>query len=154
MSEDNETRIREFIDRVLTAGEIDATGVVYDDPALLPALFEAIFAQPGRPIIAGTVNPLRGDLFLFHPQYNCLAFPKVFPRVRLYQALNRMRSTTKRRHGGLALTFRPTANAWFTRHTWDGRGTSFGSCQPMVATRFPSRMASTTIPIRDGRQTV
>ena len=35
---------------------IDATGVVYDDPALLPALFEAIFAQPGRPIIAGTVN--------------------------------------------------------------------------------------------------
>lgn len=35
---------------------IDATGVVYDDPALLPALFEAILAQPGRPIIAGTVN--------------------------------------------------------------------------------------------------
>lgn len=35
---------------------IDATGVVYDDPALLPALFEAIFAQSGRPIIAGTVN--------------------------------------------------------------------------------------------------
>lgn len=35
---------------------IDATGVVYDDPALLPALFETIFAQPGRPIIAGTVN--------------------------------------------------------------------------------------------------
>ncbi len=35
---------------------IDATGVVYDDPALLPALFEAIFAQPERPIIAATVN--------------------------------------------------------------------------------------------------
>jgi acyl-CoA synthetase (NDP forming) len=35
---------------------IDATGVVYDDPALLPALFEAILAQPGRPIIAATVN--------------------------------------------------------------------------------------------------
>jgi acetate---CoA ligase (ADP-forming) len=35
---------------------IDATGVVYDDPALLPALFEAVFQQPGRPIIAGTVN--------------------------------------------------------------------------------------------------
>jgi putative ABC transport system permease protein len=30
---------------------------------------------------------LRGDLFMFHPQYNCLAFPKYFPRVRLYQAL-------------------------------------------------------------------
>ena len=30
--------------------------MVYDDPALLPALFEAIFAQPGRPIIAATVN--------------------------------------------------------------------------------------------------
>lgn len=35
---------------------IDATGVVYDDPALLPALFAAIFAQGGRPIIAATVN--------------------------------------------------------------------------------------------------
>jgi acetyltransferase len=35
---------------------IDATGVVYDDPALLPALFEAIFAQPGRPIVGATVN--------------------------------------------------------------------------------------------------
>ncbi len=35
---------------------IDATGVVYDDPALLPALYEAVFGQPGRPIIAGTVN--------------------------------------------------------------------------------------------------
>jgi acetate---CoA ligase (ADP-forming) len=35
---------------------IDATGVVYDDPALLPALFAAILAQPGRPVIAATVN--------------------------------------------------------------------------------------------------
>lgn len=35
---------------------VDATGVVYDDPALLPALFDAILAQPGRPIIAATVN--------------------------------------------------------------------------------------------------
>lgn len=35
---------------------IDATGVVYDDPALLPALFEAVVKQPGRPIIASTVN--------------------------------------------------------------------------------------------------
>ena len=26
------------------------------DPALLPALFEAIFAQPGRPIVGATVN--------------------------------------------------------------------------------------------------
>ena len=31
MSEDNETRIREFIDRVLTAGEIDATGDYFHD---------------------------------------------------------------------------------------------------------------------------
>lgn len=35
---------------------VDATGVVYDDPALLPALFETLFAQPGRPIIGATVN--------------------------------------------------------------------------------------------------
>jgi steroid delta-isomerase-like uncharacterized protein len=31
MSEDNKTRIREFIDRVLTAGEIDATGDYFHD---------------------------------------------------------------------------------------------------------------------------
>jgi putative ABC transport system permease protein len=30
---------------------------------------------------------LKGDLFLFHPNYNVLAFPNYFPRVRLYQAL-------------------------------------------------------------------
>ena len=35
---------------------IDATGAIYDDPTLLPTLFEAIFAEPGRPIIAATVN--------------------------------------------------------------------------------------------------
>jgi putative ABC transport system permease protein len=30
---------------------------------------------------------LKGDLFLVHPNYNVLALPTVFPRVRLYQAL-------------------------------------------------------------------
>jgi putative ABC transport system permease protein len=30
---------------------------------------------------------LKGDLFFFHPNYNVLAFPSYFPRVRLYQAL-------------------------------------------------------------------
>jgi putative ABC transport system permease protein len=30
---------------------------------------------------------LKGDLFFFHPNYNVLAFPTYFPRVRLYQAL-------------------------------------------------------------------
>src|SRR5512132_4050015 len=30
---------------------------------------------------------LRGDLYFFHPNYNVLAFPNSFPRVRLYQAL-------------------------------------------------------------------
>jgi acyl-CoA synthetase (NDP forming) len=34
---------------------IDATGVVYDDPALLPTLFDAILSEPGRPIIATSV---------------------------------------------------------------------------------------------------
>ena len=34
---------------------IDATGVVYDDPALLPSLFDAILSEPGRPIIAASV---------------------------------------------------------------------------------------------------
>jgi acetyltransferase len=34
---------------------IDATGVVYDDPALLPSLFDAIFSEPGRPIIAASI---------------------------------------------------------------------------------------------------
>ncbi|MPZ40862.1 MAG: hypothetical protein GEU95_22980 [Rhizobiales bacterium] len=40
---------------------IDATGVVYDDPALLPALFEAIFTQPGRPVIGATINVVPVD---------------------------------------------------------------------------------------------
>ncbi|MGH7894178.1 MAG: ABC transporter permease DevC [Candidatus Binatia bacterium] len=30
---------------------------------------------------------LKGDLFFFHPHYNVLAFPRTFPRARLYQAL-------------------------------------------------------------------
>lgn len=30
---------------------------------------------------------LRGDLFFFHPNYNVIAFPSHFPRIRLYQAL-------------------------------------------------------------------
>jgi acetyltransferase len=34
---------------------IDATGVVYDDPALLPGLFDAILTQPGRPVVAASV---------------------------------------------------------------------------------------------------
>jgi len=51
------TRLRTILPEFAgVSNPIDATGVVYDDPALLPALFEAIFAQPGRPIIAGTVN--------------------------------------------------------------------------------------------------
>ena len=40
---------------------IDATGVAFDDPALLPALYEAMFSQPGRPIIATTVNVVGVD---------------------------------------------------------------------------------------------
>jgi len=40
---------------------IDATGVAFDDPALLPALYESMFSQPGRPIIATTVNVVGVD---------------------------------------------------------------------------------------------
>jgi acyl-CoA synthetase (NDP forming) len=35
---------------------IDATGSMYDDPTLLPKLFDAILAEPGRPVIAASVN--------------------------------------------------------------------------------------------------
>ena len=35
---------------------IDATGAMYDDAALLPKLFEAILAEPGRPAIAASVS--------------------------------------------------------------------------------------------------
>jgi acetate---CoA ligase (ADP-forming) len=35
---------------------IDATGAMYDDPALLPKLFDAILAEPGRPVIAASVS--------------------------------------------------------------------------------------------------
>jgi acyl-CoA synthetase (NDP forming) len=34
---------------------IDGTGAIYDDPALLPKLFDAILADPGRPILAASV---------------------------------------------------------------------------------------------------
>src|SRR5262249_3284775 len=35
---------------------IDATGSMYDDATLLPKLFDAILAEPGRPAIAASVN--------------------------------------------------------------------------------------------------
>jgi acyl-CoA synthetase (NDP forming) len=35
---------------------IDATGAMYDDDALLPKLFDAVLAEPGRPAIAASVN--------------------------------------------------------------------------------------------------
>jgi acetyltransferase len=35
---------------------IDATGSMYDDATLLPKLFDAILAEPGRPVIAASVN--------------------------------------------------------------------------------------------------
>ena len=35
---------------------IDATGSMYDDPTLLPKLLDAILAEPGRPLIAASVN--------------------------------------------------------------------------------------------------
>jgi acetate---CoA ligase (ADP-forming) len=35
---------------------IDATGSMYDDPTLLPKLLDAILAEPGRPVIAASVN--------------------------------------------------------------------------------------------------
>jgi acetate---CoA ligase (ADP-forming) len=34
---------------------IDGTGAIYDDPALLPKIFDAILADPGRPILAASV---------------------------------------------------------------------------------------------------
>jgi acetyltransferase len=35
---------------------IDATGAMYDDAALLPKLFDAVLAEPGRPAIAASVS--------------------------------------------------------------------------------------------------
>src|SRR5262249_42970675 len=35
---------------------IDATGSMYDDATLLPKLFDAILAEPSRPVIAASVN--------------------------------------------------------------------------------------------------
>jgi acetyltransferase len=35
---------------------IDATGAMYDDATLLPKLLDAILAEPGRPVIAASVN--------------------------------------------------------------------------------------------------
>ncbi|MCC6887617.1 MAG: acetate--CoA ligase family protein [Hyphomicrobiales bacterium] len=55
-------RLREVLPEFASpTNPVDATGVVYDDPALMPALFEAILAQPGRPIVASTVNIVAAD---------------------------------------------------------------------------------------------
>jgi acetate---CoA ligase (ADP-forming) len=35
---------------------IDGTGAIYDDPALLPKIFEAIVADPGRPVLAASLS--------------------------------------------------------------------------------------------------
>ena len=35
---------------------IDGTGAIYDDPALLPKIFDAILTEPGRPVIAASVS--------------------------------------------------------------------------------------------------
>ncbi len=35
---------------------IDGTGAIYDDPALLPKLIDAIVADPGRPMVAASVS--------------------------------------------------------------------------------------------------
>ena len=35
---------------------IDATGAMYDDPALLPKIFDAVLAGPDRPVIAASVS--------------------------------------------------------------------------------------------------
>jgi acetyltransferase len=35
---------------------IDGTGAIYDDPTLLPKIFDAIVADPGRPMIAAAVS--------------------------------------------------------------------------------------------------
>lgn len=35
---------------------IDGTGAIYDDPALLPKLFDAILKDPGRPILAASLS--------------------------------------------------------------------------------------------------
>jgi TolB protein len=59
----------------------------------------------------------------------------------------------KKRTGGPGRTFLQTDRAWFTARTWGGRGISFGSCLPRVATRFRFRMAIGTRPACDGRRT-
>jgi acetyltransferase len=35
---------------------IDGTGAIYDDPALLPKIFDAIIADPGRPVLAASLS--------------------------------------------------------------------------------------------------
>jgi acyl-CoA synthetase (NDP forming) len=35
---------------------IDGTGAIYDDPALLPKIFDAIVADPGRPVLAASLS--------------------------------------------------------------------------------------------------
>ena len=39
---------------------IDGTGAIYDDPALLPKILDAILTDPGRPILAASVSARAG----------------------------------------------------------------------------------------------
>jgi hypothetical protein len=48
MSEENKVRIREFIDRVLTAGEIDATGDYFHRDMVEEVPFPGLAAEDRR----------------------------------------------------------------------------------------------------------
>jgi acetyltransferase len=40
---------------------IDGTGAIYDDPALLPKIVEAVLSDPGRPILAASLSARPGN---------------------------------------------------------------------------------------------
>src|SRR5262249_14262532 len=54
---ETQERLAAVLPEFATLGNpIDATGAMYDDPALLPKIFDAVLAGPDRPVIAASVS--------------------------------------------------------------------------------------------------
>jgi acyl-CoA synthetase (NDP forming) len=54
---ETKARLAAVLPEFATIGNpIDATGAIYDDPALLPKIFDAVLDGPGRPVIAASVS--------------------------------------------------------------------------------------------------
>jgi acetyltransferase len=57
LTTDTKERVRAVLpDFGSVTNPIDGTGAIYDNPALLPKIFDALLTEPGRPVIAASVS--------------------------------------------------------------------------------------------------